>query len=178
MNDEQLVTLYLDGELDQEVALEFEERLADDPELLSLLEEQLKLSTFLTASSQYESESFHLEGFTERVMEALPKESPFSSQQQVESQSSQVSQGGIFAWFADRMPSLFIGAAVAAAILISLRAIESPTSPNQSTQVQGRSTVLINLDEAKSEGAAPVIWVLDDEETAEGGAEGGDDDPI
>lgn len=175
MNDEHLVTLYLDGELDQEEATEFETRLDQEPELMALLEEQLALSVMLERAGQHELDQLNLEGFTARVMAALPEEVPQRAPERSSSTVAVEEHQGLLAWLSSQLTPLLIGAAVAAAILISLRVADAPNAQQTNATSSGRSTVLINLDEPKSEGAAPVIWVLDEEE---GGSEGGDDDPI
>jgi len=177
MNDEHLVTLYLDGELDQEEAEELEGRLEREPALMALLEEQLKLSALLSEVAHRESEQVNLEGFTARVMDALPHEAHAGRREPVRSTAVQGEPRGVVAWLASQLTPLLIGAAVAAAILLSLRSGEVPQPASSNGGPAGSSTVLINLDKAKTDGAAPVIWVLDEEEEL-GGAEGGEDDPI
>jgi negative regulator of sigma E activity len=177
MNDEHLVTLYLDGELDQEEAEELEGRLEREPELMALLEEQLSLSALVSEVAHHESERRNLEGFTARVMAALPDEVHAVKRAPARSAPVQEEPRGVVAWLASQLTPLLIGAAVAAAILLSLRGAEVPSSTRSGAGSTGTPTVLINLDKAKEDGAAPVIWVLDEEEER-GGAEGGEDDPI
>ena len=82
----------------------------------------------------------------------------------------------LLSWLSEHITPLLVGAAVAAAILLSLQSAQEPR--NVAPGGSARSTVLINLDEARREGSAPVIWVLDEAEEAGGTEEGGADDPI
>jgi anti-sigma factor RsiW len=176
MNDQQLVILYVDGELNGEELESFEARLAHEPALLAQVEGQLALSE-LVSESLNTQDLPSLDGFTERVMASLPTQTPFAEATHAPAKEVEVQKKGLKAWLEDHLSALLLGAAVAAALLLGLRALQ----PSASQQAQQPSTVLINLEQPKGEGAAPVIWFSDDEEDSgtEGGAEGGaDDNPI
>jgi anti-sigma factor RsiW len=177
MNDQQLVTLYVDGELNGEELDGFEARLAHEPELLAQVEAQLALSELITEGLNAQDLP-SLDGFTERVMSSLPERAPLSTPTSEASSSAVEGEArGLKAWFERHISALLLGAAVAAALLIGLRLLQ-PSAPHPTQQP---STVLINLEQPKAEGAAPVIWLSDDEEDSgsDAGAEGGaDDNPI
>ena len=181
MNDEQLLILYFDGELDQPEADELEARIERDEALSAQFQELVALRSSMRDHFSSEIERLDLEGFTDRVMSALP-EVEFSSIKR-ETTSAEVEPSSpslarrVQAWFSQNTSPLLIGAAVACAILFALRATDS--SPQRSVNAPAGSTVLINLHESEEAESDPVIWVLDEDEADEELEEKeGDQDPI
>jgi anti-sigma factor RsiW len=178
MNDEQLITLYLDGELDLDEAQELEERLEREPELMAMVEEQLTLSAMLSRAHDFEAEGLELEGFTERVMAAIPVDERY----QVSAEPSRPSQEAelegplqrLSGWIAAHITALLVGAAVAAALMLSLQAPSAPSGRDAAGA--SRSTLLIKNAEPKQDGASSEAWHLDEEESDAGAA--GEDEPL
>lgn len=169
MNDEQLLILYFDGELDRAEADELEARIERDEALSVQFQELVTLRSSLRDHVSSEIERLDLEGFTDRIMSALPEVEFSSMNREPATPEVEVVPAGlaqrIQEWFAQNTSPLLIGAAVACAILFGLRAIDSPSQ--RSVNAPAGSTVLINLHKSEEAESDPVIWVLDEDEADE-----------
>ena len=174
MTDEQLLTLYFDGELDAEVAEELEERLATEPALQEELDALLALRAGVQGAARQELSGLDLTGFAERVMAALPPDEELEWRRAPAAErpaAPAAREGGLAAWLSRNLAPLLLGAAVAAALMLGLRLLAgealapsaTPAAPQRVTgaQVQG-SAVHIKLD---AQGAQ-----MRDEDEGEGGA--------
>lgn len=158
--DEVTFALYYDYELDAEESTRFEAALKTDPDLLKAYEQWASSFEYLSQNFEALEDQYELDGFSQKVMAALPS-NPWPEAKTTEPDLSQKNIQKE-AWWAGWFKPILIGSLAAAAILVVARSIQSPNP-----QVQ-RSTVLINYpDQDEAQERAPVIWLLDEEESIE-----------
>ena len=158
--DEVTFALYYDYELDAEESTRFEAALEKDPDLLKAYEQWASAFEHLSQNFAAIEEQYELEGFSQKVMAALPS-NPWK-RAKVEESSSSPAIAQQESWWAGWFKPILIGSLAAAAVLVVSRSIQSPSPQAQ------RSTVLINYpDQEESQERAPVIWLLDEEESIE-----------
>jgi negative regulator of sigma E activity len=157
--DEITFALFYDGELDSDESRRFEEELESDEALASRYGEWLRVREALMDHFEAIEAEYKLEGFSDRVMDALPTTSPWETSR--ESTSSPSIERPSFNWRAWFTPMLVGGLTAAAIMLIA----QSLTRVNDQS---ARSTVLINYPEQGDKAqTSPVIWLVEDEEQAE-----------
>lgn len=158
--DEITFALFYDGELDAAESLRFEEALSNS-ELAERYGQWLAVRDTICDHFENLESQYSLEGFSDRVIEALPEQSPWSnprlSSESVAKES--VSFGlSLRRWFAP----MLVGGLTAAAIIIIAQSLSGVTQHNT------RSTVLINYPEQGDEAqTSPVIWIVEGEEDSE-----------
>lgn len=156
--DEITFALYYDCELGQEEADEFELALDQDSNLAQAYDAWVDQFEQIAHVIQTEEQAYELDGFSNRVMDALPQVSWSKAKPQAKVET-ELNQDLTQAWWSAWLKPILIGGLSAAAILLIARSLET-----QSTSPQ-RSTVLINQQESNNQ--APVIWLLDEEESIE-----------
>ena len=172
MNTHDLLMLYLDGELDDEVKEHIEQQLETDEALRIEFDQLIQMRTYISDWYQDQEENYELDGFSDRVMESLGKPSwdIHSQTVQLDVQSATHPQKSTGSWwFQNRFP-LLVGALAAAVLLLLANAFTPQVSK------KSPSTVLIQ-DQVDKE-ASPVIWVLDEEESEHELDNDEDDNPI
>jgi anti-sigma factor RsiW len=158
--DEVTFALYYDYELDSDESTQFEHALEQDPTLLKAYEDWVSAFELLSQNFEALEDDYDLEGFSQKVMNSLPND-PWPKTQPAETvhvKDSVESEP----WWAGWFKPILIGTLAAAAVLIVARSIQTTAPTNQ------RSTVLINYpDQTNNQEEAPVIWLLDEEESIE-----------
>ena len=159
MNKHDLLMLYLDGELDDEVQEEIENQLEADDSLKAELSQLIQMRSYISDLYEQQESTYELDGLSDRIMDSLGKPS-----WTVDQTTIQLDKGSLVhpesssqSWWSKNLFPLFIGAAVAAALLLVVNAFNAPKTQSSP------STVLIQ-DQVDKE-ASPVIWVLDEEES-------------
>ena len=141
--------------------------LEHEPELLALAERQLSFSEQLREGLELDT-PLSTEGLTAQIMASLPAREPAQAQRPLaHAPVAQEARFSLGEWLKAHMSALLIGAATAAALLFAARLMTQGAPQGLSPH----DTVMIKVDSPKTKGAAPVIWVLDEEEADEGADE-------
>ena len=166
MNIEQKLILYHDNQLDAEERAEVEQALASDPSLQESLRELKSLNIAFQTIVERESQAYEYISVVDQVMVNLPDSPQILNRQTKVIPNTYQSYGDKSSqksWFAIHWQAIMFGAGIAAAILLTWQWI-GPMMSSQ-TNTNRNSTVLINLHESHEAESAPVIWLLDEEDT-------------
>jgi hypothetical protein len=175
MTDEQLISLYFDGELDAEVEADLEARLATEPALQEALDALLEVRAGVRAVTRAEMQRLDLTGFSDRVRAALPPDHEVEWLRAPTPATPAAPSLGfgarVSAWLSANLKPLCMGAALAVAVMVTLRLLsgdaltstsgtaDPPRAPG--ARPQGAS-VHIKLDGRASQ--------MQEEDEGEGGA--------
>jgi anti-sigma factor RsiW len=168
MNIEQKLILYHDNQLDIEERTEVEQALANDPSLQAQLLELQSLNLVFQTIVDQESQAYEYISVVDQVMVNLPDSPQILNRQTKVIPNTYQSYGekspsSLKSWFAIHWHAIMFGAGIAAAVLLTWQWIGPIMSSQANTN--RNSTVLINLHESHEAESAPVIWLLDEEDT-------------
>ena len=166
MNIEQKLILYHDNQLDAEERAEVEQALAHDPSLQEKLRDLQSLNIAFQTIVERESQAYEYISVVDQVMVNLPEAPQILNRQTKVIPNTYQSYGekaSLKSWFAIHWQAIMFGAGIAAAILLTWQWIGPMMSSQANTN--RNSTVLINLHESHEAESAPVIWLLDEEDT-------------
>jgi hypothetical protein len=157
--DEITFALYYDHELDAKEAKLFEMALEQNEQLMKTYDQWVDAQEAVSQYLEDKEAEYQLEGFSDRVMKALPADPNWkvrSEQQEVVSKQDSNQQTP---WWQSWFTPMLVGGLVAAALILVIQGLQESPVQNQ------RSTILIN--QAEQGDKAPVIWLLDEEDEQE-----------
>jgi anti-sigma factor RsiW len=164
--DEVTFALFYDDEMSQEESAHFEATLESDPDLLARYQQWVEIQEGLSAHFESLEASYSLEGFTARVMDALPEQATWELEatppERVISEAAPRDS-----WVKRLLFPLMLGSLTAAVILmiVDRRAPEGTSQPHQ-VGVNQDNTTLINDSEVK------VTWLEDDDDDSDDSDDG------
>ena len=166
MNDLQKLILYHDDQLDAEEIAEIKQALAQQPQLQQEWAELQALRGAFQQLAQEEEQAYQAVDLTESIMcEVEQNAHQVGRQTRAIDHTSEIKVSTSSSWWSSNWQALLLGAAVAAAVLLTWQWV-IPSLNHNATRPKN-STVLINLHESNEAESAPVIWLLDEEDTEE-----------
>ena len=158
--DEVTFALFYDDEMSQEESQQFETALESDTELLARYERWIYVQEGISAHFESLEANYSLDGFTNRIMDALPEQAPW----EVEApRRAPVEEPQTDSWIKRILFPLMIGSLTTAVILVIMRqSTPSDQVPQNSVSPSNQdNTTLIKDSEVK------VTWLEEDDEDEE-----------